>query len=440
VGGREYADSQYDFIELGKRPLGTAFLPVIYTAALEAGQHPCTTVQDESMDNREVMVGGEEGILGEWGMEVPKRTHEKRVTERRALSTSMIAASVRLGRDLGLEKVAAQAKSFGLETEGNELLTRMLLGWDPVSLRNAVRAYSAFSRGGEVPTKLRYIERIEDGAGKEIYQAPVAAEEGLHTRACDEISAYQIHSMLQDTLKTGNLVEEAGKLNAQPFLGAVKTGTTHTLTDGWCLGYNGTVTLGVWVGFHQGTRDPIFPNSFGRSLALDPWTETMNEAEAVFPGKAVEVPAGLEAVRVCSRSGLLATRYCYEPVPHPEHGVTFRYTGHRELLRANREKLGLCDLHGKGGIGTDEVLELYGPMAIDPEEQQHLAVRPIQPKGSGLVGEDPYNAELVSQDPVDEEISIFVQGPTLTLDSEVIGLGDSSLRLRRPKKIEITTD
>ncbi len=76
VGGRDYAQAPYDFIESGRRPLGTAFFPFIYAAALEAGMHPAKILEDEPMDNRSVMVGGREGILGEWGMEVSNPLYE----------------------------------------------------------------------------------------------------------------------------------------------------------------------------------------------------------------------------------------------------------------------------------------------------------------------------------------------------------------------------
>lgn len=439
VGGRDYAHSQYDFIVDGKRPFGTAFLPMIYTAALEAGRHPCSTVIDEAMDARAVMVGGREGILGEWGMETVNPQYEGRVTNRRALAASKLAASVRLGRDLGLEKVAAQARAFGFDVGEGELLNRMLLGWNHVSLPETVRAYTAYSQGGKLSRKFRYIKRIENGDGLVVYQAPVSEDESSLTQACDEITAYQIHDMLGDAMKTGNLAEDAKALNRQPFPGAVKTGTTHDFADGWCVGYNGAVTLGVWVGFHQG-NDAIHPNAFGRSLAFRPWSEVMNAAENDYPGVAQNPPDGLTPVRVCAGSGLLATRYCYEPVEDPEKGVSFRYTGSTELLRANREKLGLCDLHGKGGIGTNEVLERYGPLAVESGEQQHLAIAAILPKSKGLIGEDPYGAELINLQASDEEISVFVRGPSLLLDTEIIGEMDTGLRLRRPKKIKIETD
>ena len=39
-----------------------------------------------------------------------------------------------------------------------------------------------------------------------------------------------------------------------------------------------SVSLGVWVGFHQNQSEPIFPNAFGRSLTFGPWSDIMNEA------------------------------------------------------------------------------------------------------------------------------------------------------------------
>jgi membrane peptidoglycan carboxypeptidase len=438
VGGRDYAHSQYDFIELGRRPFGTAYLPMVYAAAMESGYHPCTTVRDEAMDARAVAVGAQEGILGEWGMEVSNPQYEGRISSSRALAASKLAATVRLGRELSLEKVAAQAKAFGLSVGSGELLTRMLLGHDSVSLKEAVGAYSAISRKGVLPGALRYIERIENGEGEVVYQAPAPVKSGLKP-ACDEITAYQIHDMLQESLADGNLKEEASALSRQPFTGGVKTGTTHEFADGWCVGYNGKVAFGVWVGFHQGKK-AIHENAFGRHLAFGPWAEVMNVAEESYPGIEIKPPEGLTPVKVCRESGLLATRYCYDPVEDPVKGRSFRYAGYTAMLRSSRTKLGLCDTHGKGGIGTNEVLERYGPLAMETGDQQLLPVAPILPQTSGLVGEDPYNAELVDLEDAKGELSIFVQGPSLLLETEILGDSDGGVPLRRPRKIEIKTD
>ena len=438
VGGRDYAHSQYDFIELGRRPFGTAFLPMVYAAALQDGGHPCTTVRDEAMDARAVAVGAQEGILGEWGMEVTNPHYEGRISSARALSSSKLAATVRLGRELTLARVAAQARAFGLPVGREDLLTRMLLGHDSVSLREAVGVYAAISRKGQLPGKPRYIERIENGKGEVVYKAPAPAKSGVEA-ACDEITAYQIHEMLRKSMIDGNLAEEASAIASPSFPGAVKTGTTHDFADGWSLGYNGRVVLGVWVGFHQGKK-AVYENAFGKHLTFRPWAEVMNIADQHYPGKGIEVPEGLTPAKVCRHSGLLATRYCYDSVEDTQGNRSFRYAGKTEWLRADRIKLGLCDLHGKGGIGTNEVLKRYGPLAMESGDQQLLPVAPILPQASGLIGEDPYNAELVSLENIQGELSIFVKGPSLLLETEILGDEDGGIPLRRPKKIEIKSD
>ncbi len=176
-------------------------------------------------------------------------------------------------------------------------------------------------------------------AGEVVYRAPAPEEFAKLEQACDEVTAFQLHDMIREAMRTGNLREEAGALAEQPFPGAVKTGTTHNFADGWCVGYNGTVSLGIWVGFHQG-NDPIYPNAFGRSLAFQPWAEIMNEAESSHAGRSIDPPDSLEPVKVCSGSGLLVTRYCYEPVEDEIKGVNFRYTGRTELLRADPREAG----------------------------------------------------------------------------------------------------
>jgi hypothetical protein len=72
---------------------------------LEAGLTPAEIVGDDAMDNRSVMVGGREGILGEWGMEIASPSYEGNIPARRALEASKIAATVRFGTGTGLERV-----------------------------------------------------------------------------------------------------------------------------------------------------------------------------------------------------------------------------------------------------------------------------------------------------------------------------------------------
>ncbi|MBV9274858.1 MAG: transglycosylase domain-containing protein, partial [Verrucomicrobia bacterium] len=69
IGGRDYSQSQFDRAFQSKRPPGTAFIPFVYAAAFAKGVFPGSLVEDSPMDNRQVMIGGTTGILGEWGVE-----------------------------------------------------------------------------------------------------------------------------------------------------------------------------------------------------------------------------------------------------------------------------------------------------------------------------------------------------------------------------------
>ena len=67
VGGRDFRHSEYNRSVQGRRPLGTAFVPLLYAAAFEKGVFPGAVVQDWALDYRLVGIGGSSGVLGEWG-------------------------------------------------------------------------------------------------------------------------------------------------------------------------------------------------------------------------------------------------------------------------------------------------------------------------------------------------------------------------------------
>lgn len=440
VGGRDYGHSQFDCIESGRRPLGTTFLPFIYSAALMHGWHPSSIVDDSPMDNRSVMVGGREGILGEWGMETRTPRYEGRISMRRSLAAAKIAASVRLGRAVGLERVVEHARNFGFDFGDSQLLNRVFLGSEPASLREVVTAYTAFPEGGKVPRRFRYIERIENEFQKVVYQAPKGGDERRALAGCDESATYQMHSMLQDVLRDGNLSEEQVRPDGPGFRGAVKTGTTSNFGDGWCVGYNGTVSMGMWVGFLEGDQGAIYEGAFGRELVWPAWTEVMKVANVVFPGREAPVPDSLELVSLCTRSGLLATpRYCYDRVEAPDGKTTFQRTLYKDWMRKDRGQIGYCDVHGQGGMSIDEVLTSYGPEAGESGEQR-LAARPIRPKAPALIGSDPYNSVVLSLAPSAGEEVMVRRTPVFLLDYGVRGEAEATLRLPRPEKLEIEVD
>jgi penicillin-binding protein 1A len=425
VGGRDYAHSQYDFIENGKRPLGTAFFPFVYASSFENGNHPATILTDEQMDLRKLQVGGLEGVAGEWGMEVTNPGYEGQITSRRALAVSKIAATVELGQKVGLSRIHETASEFGLEIPGEDLLNRMLVGFDKVSMPEVVSAYSAFPRGGTRVTSRQYILEIRDIEGRVVY--PVN-EDGpaLETApACSESTAFQVHHILNEVLRKGNLAEDAKGLKPGLMSGGGKTGTPYGMSDAWMVGYNSRVTCAVWVGFYEGDREAIHQTAFARRLAYPIWQEMMNNSQPAFLGKEIAVPDSLERVAVCRVSGMRSTRYCNESVVDPITGqISFPSTSYLEYLRKGQE-LGICSVHGPG-VDVEA-------LADRARGNGNVNTIPIKSKAPLLLGFDPYDSETPTLGMVDENARAWLTDDgTLVVEDTVRGERAAYLELPPP--------
>ncbi len=429
VGGRDYAQVPYDFIEQGKRPLGTAFFPFLYAAALSGGESPATLLEDDWMDNRTVMVGGREGVLGEWGMEVPSPDYERaEIPLRRAFEHSKIAATVRLGSKIGLGRIVETAENFGLPLRGAELLPRICVGWERASLPQAVRGISAFARGGKLgPAELVYVDRIVNADGRVVFRRQPRPQTAI--RATDDATAWQIHSMMAGSLERGSSAGALDGLVRKPFQGAGKGGSTHDFADAWFLGYNKRVTCGVWTGFLQGA-DPIYPGAFSRDLAMPVWQATVNALSPSFGGESFTPPDSVVEVDVCTRSGERATQFCQELEEDVETaGIRSRSTSITDYFRKGSRPLPFCSVHSGAlpeGISPD--LALANLPAID--------AIPVLPAAPALVGNDPYHTELPGNSSTSESGG-FISRRTNVLDSLDLGDAETSIPLPRPKRLEI---
>ncbi len=392
---------------------------------------PASLVVDLEMDNRGVMIGGEEGIVGEWGSEVLSPVYEGEITLRNALEKSKIAASVRVGNQAGLQRVVDTAVAFGLPIGDAELLPRLSVGWEAVSMRQAVRAMSVFARGGnEGLQRLVYLDRVEAPSGRVIYRRSRSPE--TPRRVVDPATAWQVHSMMAGSLSHGSSAGAIDGLVEDPFSGAGKGGTTHDFSDAWFLGYNKRVICGVWTGFLQGS-DPIYPGAFSRDLAMPVWQATMNAAAPSFGGDSFSPPPEVVEVTVCKSSGHQATQFCHEMKEDPATGrMHTRSTAVTEYFRKGTENLAFCTLHsGVMGEGIDP------RMAI--ESLPAMQAVPVRPKAPVLLGDDPYHTEVPSFAATSGEGGMF-RRRTNVLDSLDLGDVEESIRLSPPRRLEIHLD
>lgn len=394
-GGRDFARDNYDIIASGARPAGTALLPMLYVAAFEKGYNPTSRLVDDAIDNRLTGIGGSEGILGEWGIETEKGRYEDSVTARQALQHSKIAASVRLGIAMGSKPFISVLRRLGIrEPQRNPGSTeadpsyypRIYVGAEPVSMMEMALAYTAFPNLGTRPKTTYFISKITDTHGNLLWEAPQVLER-RHTKALNSCTAFQIHSILRDSLKNGSARRVQSYLPAD-FNGAVKTGTNYDFADNWLFGYTSRVTCGVWIGFVNG-RSAIYPNAFSSDTCATVLGAAVKEAVQAFPNSAIDMPETAEAVEICARSGLRATMYCYEPQTKDGKPTYVRNT-YVEYLPKGDLTLPPCNIHGEETPTLMDLMTVNGPR----QGARILPVTPILPQTSALEGKDPYGCIL----------------------------------------------
>ena len=135
VGGRNYAESQYNRAVTAKRQPGSAFKPFVYLTAIEAGLTPETIRQDAPLDVK--------------GWKPENYTHEYfgAVTLTQALAMSLNTVAVRLGLEVGARNVVRTAHRLGISSK-LEANASIALGTSEVSLNELVGAYAPFANGG----------------------------------------------------------------------------------------------------------------------------------------------------------------------------------------------------------------------------------------------------------------------------------------------------
>lgn len=330
AGGRDFLHSEYNRALQGRRPPGTLFTPMVAAAAYAKGIFPGDPVDDACIDNHYVMIGGENGILGEWGVERPDNEYEGPMPSSEAVSRGKNAAVVRLGFKTGLEDLGKLCSAAGIRSPLRDV-ANAYLGSSEMSLDELTLAYTAFPGGGSRPAKLYTISSITDQDGGLLYENPSSRVPVMTAEA-----SYQVHSLLQDSLFKSYAREAAANGIQTNAAFAGKSGTAYDFTDTWFVGYSSAVTCGVWVGFDKPQK--IYRGAFGKDLALPIWSQVMNASLTSFPAPPLPVPPGLKRVEVCRSSGLLPAEGCSK-VPG---GVVAQFATEKEMPFIP------CDIHGTG--------------------------------------------------------------------------------------------
>ena len=321
VGGRDFASSQFDRALQAERQPGSAFKPVVYAAALEAGL-PATA----RLETGPVEVSAAGSPVWRPGDHVADSVATLSV--RTALAISSNPAAVRLGRWLGEERVVAMAERLGFSTEIPPYPS-IFLGSAEVVPAELVAAFSAFGNGGYQVTP-RLVRRVEDREGNVLWEAGPPTQQVL-----DPGVAFLTLTLLEEVVNsgTGTAVRRAGFW----LPAAGKTGTTNDGRDVWFIGMTPDLAGGVWLGFDR--PRPIMPGASGGRLAAPVWTEIMTRTYRERPAPAPWTPPGnVVSAQVDQATGYLATGNC------PADDVRIEYF----LLGTEPEIY--CPLHPEPGV------------------------------------------------------------------------------------------
>ncbi|HKH34073.1 MAG TPA: PBP1A family penicillin-binding protein [Beijerinckiaceae bacterium] len=290
VGGRNYAESQFNRATTAKRQPGSAFKPFVFLAAIERGLTPDTVREDAPVS-----------IKG-WNPENYSRDYRGPVTLRDALALSLNTVAVRLGMEVGPKAVVQTAQRLGIASP-LQANASIALGTSEVTPLELVGAYAAFANGGKgvIPY---VIAQVKTGAGKVLYSR---AEGGLG-QVIDASAVAAMNAMMRETFVSGTA--RSGAISGLDTAG--KTGTSQDFRDAWFVGYTSSLVAGVWLGNDDG--EPTKRVS-GGNLPVETWARFMKTAlagqrPAPLPGGGLrrEAPVaaspGANDLRLSDRSGL----------------------------------------------------------------------------------------------------------------------------------------
>ena len=263
IGGR--GQDKFNRATLAVRQPGSAFKPFVYLTAMQNGFTPASIIEDK-----------EEEFAKGWKPQNSDMQWHGKVSLRTALKRSFNVPTIKLAREVGVDKIVANVEKMGISTlvdsgAYSDVNLAMALGGlsKGVNPLEMASAYGVFATNGLYSKPIALL-KIVDRDGKVLYQAKTQAK-----RVVDAASAYLTTNMLQDVLVSGT----AGGMGiGRPAAG--KTGTTDTYIDAWFVGYTPDLSTAVWVG--DDNNKPM-QRMYGSGAPLSIWHEFMINALASTP-------------------------------------------------------------------------------------------------------------------------------------------------------------
>ena len=293
VGGFDFARSQFNHATQARRQPGSSIKPFIYSAALEKGFTPASSIPDTP-----VFLSAEETGSGEsWEPQNYDGKADGPVLLRRALAKSKNLATIHLLKFIGIPYARDYLTRFGFRRRDHPPYLTTGLGAGATSPMELALAYSVFANGGfRVNNYL--ISRVEDGDGNVVVNE---LDFESRRRAVDARNAFIMTSLLQSVVREGTGRGALRIIDRSDLAG--KTGTTDDFRDAWFGGFAGGVVAVSWIGYDQ--LRPLGKRETGGRAALPIWSEFMADALSGRAETEYLSPAGVISADIDPDSGRL---------------------------------------------------------------------------------------------------------------------------------------
>ncbi|MBX7198086.1 MAG: penicillin-binding protein 1A [Rhodospirillaceae bacterium] len=252
VGGRDYADSQFNRATQALRQPGSAFKPFVFLTAVENGLKPDDMVTDAPIK------------IGRWKPRNYTNKYEGPVSVETALAKSLNTATVRIAQDVGAPAIVATAHRMGISSPLKPELS-LALGTGEVTLLELTGAYAPFANGGAAVLPYTILDVSERG-GQLLYQRE---GQGLGQVMTPE-AVQTMNKMMVQVIARGT-----GTAAGFGFPAAGKTGTSSDYRDAWFMGFTTDYVTGVWVGNDSGAEMKAVT---GGGLPAQIWHDVMASA------------------------------------------------------------------------------------------------------------------------------------------------------------------
>jgi penicillin-binding protein 1A len=293
IGGRDFDDSKFNRSVQALRQPGSAFKPIVYSAAVQNGRPASYMVNDSPLV---LQVPGQP----EWDPQNYDLQYLGQIPMRQSLYQSRNVSTIRLGMELGEQTIINEARNFGITTPVPPYPS-IHIGAADVYPIEIISAYTAFANLGVRATPNAII-RVENQKGEILWQPTPT-----RTQVLSPEESWIMVDMMKDVVRRGSAAGVWSSGFHYPAGG--KTGTTNDGTNVWFIGYTADLVAGVWMGFDRPRK--IKDNAQGGVLAAPAWTAFMTEVYRRKPAPP-DWPKPLSIVtrEIDVGSGLLQTPYC----------------------------------------------------------------------------------------------------------------------------------